>query len=132
LEIELKIVAQVAVLCTCLSGPAHAFTGKFLLSSCDGSAGEWGDGACLGYLSGILQGIQFGGIVTVSHFEGYESFDSASRRSNTILKICIREAVQLDQVKLVVEKFLREHPERLHESSKFLVPDALVGAFPCD
>lgn len=35
------------------------------------------------------------------------------------------------QVALVIVKFLRDHPERLHEDRTALMVDALSGAFPC-
>ena len=41
-----------------------------------------------------------------------------------------KEATYAQYVKVVV-KYLRDHPERLHESRQLLVQDALHAAFPC-
>lgn len=35
------------------------------------------------------------------------------------------------QARLVVEKFLKEHPEKLHMEAGILAGIALMGAFPC-
>lgn len=44
---------------------------------------------------------------------------------------CIPEKAPIIQVARVVVKWLREHPERLHELKSVLTEDALKDAFPC-
>jgi hypothetical protein len=45
--------------------------------------------------------------------------------------ICIPESATVSQDERVVLKFLRDHPERLHERDTQLVFEALKQAFPC-
>jgi hypothetical protein len=44
---------------------------------------------------------------------------------------CIPEKAPISQLARVLVKWLREHPERLHESKSGLTADALKDAFPC-
>ena len=44
---------------------------------------------------------------------------------------CLPDGANLGQAKMVAMKFLREHPEHLHEPAPKLVADALGQAFPC-
>lgn len=44
---------------------------------------------------------------------------------------CIPDAVPILQMGRVLVKWLRDHPERLHEPKNGLVRDALKEAFPC-
>ena len=65
---------------------------------------------CLFYVSGVLDGFQIG--------------DSAT-------KICMPDGTSLGELALVVSKYLRQHPEKLHNPPQYLVIDALHTAFPC-
>lgn len=44
---------------------------------------------------------------------------------------CIPTNAEYDQIIRVVVKYLRDHPERLHEHRRVLIPDAIGAAFPC-
>jgi Ssp1 endopeptidase immunity protein Rap1a len=44
---------------------------------------------------------------------------------------CIPEKAPTSQLARVLVKWLREHPERLHEPKSILVQDAFKNAFPC-
>lgn len=50
---------------------------------------------------------------------------------NPNVNICDPEGSVGGQWARVVEKWLKEHPERLHEPAVFLIVDALREAFPC-
>jgi hypothetical protein len=45
--------------------------------------------------------------------------------------VCIPEKVPPLQLARVVVKWLREHPEKLHEPISGLVTDAINAGFPC-
>jgi hypothetical protein len=45
---------------------------------------------------------------------------------------CIPDEVSLEQMARVLVKWLRDHPERLHERFTFLTLDALHASFPCE
>lgn len=90
-------------------------TGNDILSMCkDPSATlEWkelaGDQSCLNYIMGV--------------FDGYEVTSKGG--------ICRPEGVTFGQVELVVLKYVKDHPEELHEPAAALVLLALKNAFPC-
>ena len=44
---------------------------------------------------------------------------------------CIPDEAPVAQLARVVVKWLREHPEKLHELKSFVVVEALKNAFPC-
>lgn len=44
---------------------------------------------------------------------------------------CLPEGGTYTQVMQVLVKYLKDHPERLHEDQTVLTVDALVTAFPC-
>jgi hypothetical protein len=49
-----------------------------------------------------------------------------------IAPLCVPyEASSAEQITRIVVKYLREHPERLHEHPNFLMLSALHEAFPC-
>ena len=95
-------------------------TGDQWLHICDGtSLGAAGEFACLSYLAGY---IEFAGTMIGSGFSRRELQD-------TILG-CMPDNIRIEQLRLVVIKYLREHPERLHLSFSQLVAEALRQAFP--
>ena len=50
---------------------------------------------------------------------------------NPKMGICIPDGVQREQMKKVLLKYLRDHPEKLHEPSAYLTLAAMQEAFPC-
>jgi hypothetical protein len=50
---------------------------------------------------------------------------------NPKMGICIPDGVQREQMKKVLLKYLRDHPEKLHETTGLLVLKAMHEAFPC-
>lgn len=98
---------------------------------CNGDQGPSGETACLFYVVGIGNGLEYGSMFAVAAIEGYQGFDVTYPRSQQLLGICVPGTATNEQIVLVVEKFLADHPERLHEDIKMLVPSALREAFPC-
>lgn len=65
------------------------------------------DGMCIGYVVGIMSVMEY------------------------INVLCLPERSTHAQATLVVQKYLSDHPERLHLGSEELVIDAIQEAFPC-
>jgi hypothetical protein len=68
-----------------------------------------------------IMAYQKNGEPTPSHMWADEDFVST----------CIPDEAPIAQLTRVIVKWLREHPERLHDLKSFLVMDALKNAFPC-
>ena len=82
-------------------------TGSWLLEACRGDNGDVGKAFCLGYAMGLADLMY-----------GQE-------------KICMPTDVSSQQIRLVVEEYLKGHPEILHQHPVPLVIQALNSAFPC-
>lgn len=102
----------VLVVALLFAQPAHAtefYSGKEILDRCIDGLGESGaqvfkadqQGLCLGYIAGVVGAVDFP----------------------------LPKSVTLGQVQLIVVKYLREHPERLHLSASDLVQESLKKAF---
>jgi hypothetical protein len=85
-------------------------TGNTLLEYCSGDD-IGGRNVCIGYIEGVR-----------------DEHTVSSAAEN--LKFVIPSEVSGEQMKDVVIKFLKEHPERRHKHGAVLVVDALAGAFP--
>jgi hypothetical protein len=57
--------------------------------------------------------------------------DAASTMLWASDKICLTPKVTFGQMLKIVHKYMREHPEELHEDGLVLVLKALRGPFPC-
>lgn len=106
-------------------------TGSTLLQLCDGGLSDKGSTGCLFYIVGYLDGVEFGGMISTIQIEGYQDYDTAHHTHQRLVGFCVPENATNGQIQLVVTKYLRDHPERLHQSAKFLIPDAMTDAFPC-
>jgi hypothetical protein len=65
------------------------------------------DGMCIGYVVGIMSVMDYMNV------------------------LCMPEKSSHAQATLVVQKYLSDHPEKLHANAEELVFDALHEAFPC-
>ena len=87
---------------------------------------------CIGYVIGETEGQFLGGLMLYlnSHPESRDSDynDHASR----VFGYCVPKNASNAQLRDVVVKFLRENPERRHETARFLVMESYVAAFPCN
>ena len=92
-------------------GPMN--TGHNLLSCI-----ESGDPEHYGYGLGFISGVTF----------AYRAmYDGALKPE----KICIPKGVKIKEVKLVVQDYLANHPDKLEEPPWILVSDAIKEAFQC-
>ena len=78
---------------------------------------------CLGYIYGFKDG--FDGLALVS---AKDDTDFTKLRHSYI---CFPEGSTIDQAIRVLVKFLKDHPERLHQPSFTLAEEAFAEAFPC-
>jgi hypothetical protein len=113
--------------------PAFAeTTGNDVLNRCQtairysdnngGPVGEHFDsGWCIGWVAGALE-------VTKLHNE----WGAAISQKPTLLQFCLPESgIPVNQAVGVVVKYLKEHPEQLHEDGMALTIAALKDSFPC-
>jgi hypothetical protein len=76
---------------------------------------------CMAYVRGVLD-------LTAL----WEATDKTKNVKGPFLRACLPEhGVQTGQGIRIVVKYLKEHPELLHNESLFLVDQALMDAFPC-
>ena len=94
--------------------------GTKLLRWCGDSAVDYWTGYCFGYLTGVVHATQ-----TV---EGEVVRAIPSVRPSW----CIPSGVENEQTRLIVVKWLKANPEKLHGDADILVQHALVDAFPCE
>jgi hypothetical protein len=114
-----RIIGLIVGIAILLASPsAFGFSGTDLYKHCQKRNGGPEEIACAAFVHGFLDGM----------FLGY----SLGRDKDAGFGYCPPEkGVSVDQGRLVVEKYLREHPEKLHEQAGLLVGWALVGAFRC-
>jgi hypothetical protein len=99
------------------SSPPPYSNGNGLLSVCTDEQLPANFGLCIGVIQGILMGANLAGsadcpVTASSHW-------------------CIPPEATVGQVRDVVVKALREHPETRHNPSSILVANAVIAAWPC-
>jgi len=107
-----KALAAIALLAW-LSAPApsSALTGADLYANCQNKS-NLDQTACAAYLLGYWEGLHLGTALGTGSY-------------------CPPSGLSPQQSRLIIEKFLRDHPERLHEHAAFLAGEALTAAFKC-
>lgn len=108
-------VSLVALIMATNIGSAMALSGTELYKICSERASTSSVNAgCVGYLRGFSDGFLLGTAFTPNIY-------------------CPpKGGLSVDQLRLIVEKHLREHPEELHKDALFLVGDAVMNAFRCN
>jgi hypothetical protein len=95
---------------------ATAQTGTQLFQSCLDKNRGASDVMCIYYVSGFVDGMLLGKVVG----------DQASGM------FCPpTEGISTFQARLIIEKYLINHPEKLHEKAGYLAAEALMDAFQC-
>jgi hypothetical protein len=105
------------VLLSLVSASAHAqrvstTTGNDLLESCESN--DFKQAFCLGYITGVTD------------LDGADGSAFPERRRS-----CVAENVSNGQVRDVVVKYLKDHPEERHIQASILIVKAMAQAFPC-
>jgi hypothetical protein len=90
---------------------------------------------CAGYLEGIhdilLQNEVTIGLMGMMNMTLTGTDKQKDWAVDSLHGACIPDQVPILQLARVLVKWLREHPERLHESKRILTVAALKDAFPC-
>jgi len=90
---------------------------------------------CAGYLQAteerILNWRMAGAIQVMAYQKDGKPAPSHMWADDDFANTCIPDEASIGQLARVVVKWLREHPEKLHELKSFLVMEALKNAFPC-
>lgn len=98
--------------------PVAAYTGNELLQDCEASEDDpnyWQkDMFCLGYIAGVIEG-----------------WNTAQAQYAEKPMTCTPTGLTHRQAGLVVLKYMRAHPEELHEAARSLIFRAIYDAFPC-
>jgi hypothetical protein len=108
----------------CLSSVQEAradILGTYLIESCE-SKSESSRIFCLSFIHGAFVGYGWGTYKQALATDTYE---------NPNVTICAPAESVAGQWERVVKKWLKEHPERLHEPAIILIVDAMRETFPC-
>jgi Ssp1 endopeptidase immunity protein Rap1a len=97
------LFARLAALGQDNDSPKIKLNGMELLKACDENTKGIDEGYCYGVIRGVAA---------------------------TTLSIC-NDGISLGQEKLVVEKFLKDNPDKLNQDDVVLIKGALEKAFPC-
>ena len=93
-----------------------ALTGYDILEFCTmPKKASYPEGVCLGFTNGVEEGYMVGAIL---HGVTKKSF-------------CKPKGVTRGQLILIVVKYLKDNPERLHYQATQLILEAMTQAFPC-
>jgi len=124
------------VFAICLfSGKAHAkewnlYTGNGLLSVCS-SEDLTEEVMCVSYIEGFLRGVSLQKVLTERILKSTEP-ELLALDPHLFEPFCIpKRTVTRTQMRLIIKKYLLEHPIDLHANSDFLIILALSEAFPC-
>jgi hypothetical protein len=87
--------------------------GSALLRECNSDVFR---ATCTAYISGVV--------------DGSELISGDGKREAKLVCIPV-DSVTAGQLRLVVVKYLNEHPEELHQPASWLIEFAFIKAFPC-
>lgn len=129
---RLAIWMMGAAMITTTAARAEVLSGNDLYYLCT-QPGDALSGFCAGYVMGTWDGMIFAG--AMGYYLGAEQPTSADEATNfaySLLNACPATGSDYVQTRDVVVAFLRDHPERRHETARGLLLDAMKEAFPCD
>ena len=112
---EKRVVAQAQVVF-----PFTNATGAAMLTSCGDTAPGLDQIGCLSFLQGFITGFTAG-----------VDLEAGATKQKPLRLFCLPEGNSLGQNMLVVMKWLKDHPERLHEDARIAIVLALENAFSC-
>jgi hypothetical protein len=105
--------ARIVVLAAVWAAPATSLTGVELFDVCFRKGAD-DQLACTSYVRGFADGIAFASVM-------------AGGANN----YCPPPSIQVKQIRVVVDKYLRDHRDQLTKEAGALVGIALYQAFPC-
>jgi len=95
---------------------SHALPGTELYRSCHSKEGSVGDFACVAYIHGFLDGLITGRM---------------AGKQNPAILCPPKDGISVDQSRLIVEKYMRDHPDELNKETGLVAASAMLDAFPC-
>lgn len=111
-------------------GLAQNLSGNDLLSMCSSEDDLAKQGYCIGYISGLVEGMKWG--IAVPMMADNRSTQEADQIGNVILGFCLPEGATIGQYVDVVRLYLENNPADRHGSARVLGHLALQEAFPCE
>lgn len=125
----LKYQLAMALTFACSAASADNLSGNELLSICEANGDLAKAGFCLGYVTGVIEGMKWGAASPLL-MTGTDASE-AERISSVVLGFCSPDSATLGQFVDVVTLHLRNHPADRHGSARLLTQAALRDAFPC-
>ena len=107
-----------AVIFSLIPVTSHAITGMALYEGCSSVKGSTGDLLCTGYVRGFMDGLEAGSITSFKYTQ-FRACPPANVLNST------------PQSRLIIEKYLGNHPEQLDKEAGGLAMLAMNAAFPC-
>lgn len=107
----------------------EGFTAEMLISGCD-SEDKSEQAACHTFIMGAVEGMKWGADISAFN-SGFTEEKAMRDRAQKLLGVCDPETVTRRQQLAVVLRYIRDNPQRWHQSSIGLIYSALVEAFPC-
>jgi hypothetical protein len=115
------------------TSPACALelNGHRLLESCSATEGE-GYGFCLGFLTGVVDGLEFGAGVAALHLPK-DKLDEAQFQAlmRAALPYCLTPTASIGQIRDGLVAFLEQNEEIRFKDAQDLVILSLVANYPC-
>jgi hypothetical protein len=106
------ILGTIAVLV--LASPAAAsISGNDLKKACEGTSRTFAEGYCFGFMTGVLDTLR------------------GADTDPTRKMWCEPPTVTGEQLRAMLQKYLADHPERLHFAASSLIADMYSEAFAC-
>lgn len=113
------IAALAASTAAATAGPApeySGFTGNQLHADCSSAAKPGDEIMCMAYITGVAHGL----------------FIAQAARDELHEKTCMPAMPSYRQARLIVEQYMRDHPETLDLNAALVAGSALLDAFPCE
>ncbi len=113
------LAVSLAVLFTAGEGRAGYMDGQRLNEGCAAGLASYNEGVCLGYVQGV--------------YDAGKVLDAATDKRQWVdgWTACVPDTVKTGQLKAVVMKWLREHPEGWHYTGNSQVARAFAETWPC-
>ena len=102
-------VLLVAIL-SLIPAASYALTGVDLYHNCSSEEGSLEDVECTFYIKGFVDGVMVGSVPFCPPNNGI---------------------IDEMQARLIIDKYLQDHPEKLDKDAGLLAERAMMGAFPC-
>jgi hypothetical protein len=110
-----EMAVIVGLFATWMAEPANAFTGAEFYRACAGKGRVTSDVSCKAYTRGFVDGMTMG-----------------AATGKTAAKFCPpKGGISDEQSRLDIERYLKDHPEDLHDEAGLMAGVALLQAFPC-